>query len=89
MSVSSVMLCAASGGGSAGDQFGRQLSGSFDDEECARQLQDAESGYGVIVESGDVGAFVSHTAEGLKEAFSGRMAVMQSQIDDLQEQVSA
>jgi len=75
---------AASGGGSAGRTF-------FDDAEFARQLQDAESGCAspVLVQASDVGAFVSQTAEGLKEEFAGRLAVVQSQVEDLQEQVSA
>ncbi|NBV41015.1 hypothetical protein EBR77_04175, partial [bacterium] len=42
-----------------------------------------------IPKSDDVGAFVSQTAEGLKVEFAGRLVVLQTQVQDLQEQVSA
>jgi hypothetical protein len=83
--VSSNILLAASGGGFAVDA-------SYDpDAKLARQLQDAEGGIAgsVYIPTSDVGTFVSQTAEGLKVEFAGRLVVLQTQVQDLQEQVSA
>ena len=76
---------AASGGGSTGEF-------SYDrDSELARQLQDAEDALGgaVYIPTSDVGTFVSQTAEGLQAEFAGRFELLQKQVQDLQEQVSA